>query len=82
VADSDHATILPATICSKDMDGQARWLHPIISPALSVNYAVIEPAAKTLSPAATVFLQRLEADYLDSDRAWHRVLKDVGAAES
>jgi DNA-binding transcriptional LysR family regulator len=82
VADSDHATILPATICSKDMDGQARWLHPIISPALSVNYAVIEPAAKTLSPAATVFLQRLEADYLDSGRAWHRVLKDVGAAES
>jgi hypothetical protein len=64
------------------MDGQARWLHPIISPALSVNYAVIEPAAKTLSPAATVFLQRLEADYLDSGRAWHRVLKDVGAAES
>ncbi|MES2847074.1 MAG: LysR family transcriptional regulator [Pseudomonadota bacterium] len=79
VADSDYATILPATICGKDMDGTARWLHPIISPALSVSYAVIEPAKKTLSPAATIFLQRLEAEYLDSDRAWQRVLTEVGA---
>jgi hypothetical protein len=32
-----------------------------------------------LSPAATIFLQRLEAEYLDSDRAWQRVLTKVGA---
>jgi DNA-binding transcriptional LysR family regulator len=79
VADSAYATILPATICSKDMDGSLRWLHPIVGPSLSVSYAVIEPAKKSLSPAAAMFLQRLEAEYHQSERAWQRVLDRVGA---
>lgn len=81
VADSEHATILPATICGKDMDGALRWLHPIIRPAFSVSYAVIEPARKAASPAAAMFLQRLEAEYALSARTWAEVLARVGAGD-
>jgi LysR family nitrogen assimilation transcriptional regulator len=79
VADSDYCTILPATICGKDRSGTARWLHPIVGPQLSVNYAVIEPASRALSPAATIFLERIEAEYRRSDRAWQEVLVELGA---
>jgi DNA-binding transcriptional LysR family regulator len=81
VADSDHATILPATICGKDLDGALRWLHPIIRPSLSVSYAVIEPARKAAGPAAAMFLERLEAEYAQSSRIWADVLARVGAAD-
>jgi len=77
VADSEYATILPATICGKDIDGTQRWLHPIIRPTLSVNYAVMEPSRKALSPAATLFLQRLEAEYVHSQQNWLRILEQT-----
>lgn len=79
VASSDYVTILPATICTKDLDGGLRWLHPIVGPSLSVSYAVIEPARKALSRAARLFLERLEAEYARSDAQWAEVFARVGA---
>jgi DNA-binding transcriptional LysR family regulator len=78
VAASDWATILPETICGKDVDGRLRWLHPIV-PALTVSYAVIEPARRALSPAAAVFLERFEAGYAASQRDWAARLAAAGA---
>jgi len=69
VAASDWMTILPETICGKDLDGRLRWLHPI-EPALTVSYVVVEPARRALSPAAGVFLDRLEAEYARSQSVW------------
>ncbi len=70
VANSEWATILPATICGSDLNGKWRTLHPIVDPAPTVRYTVIEPAKKALSPAAAVFLERLEQEYRKSDEAW------------
>jgi DNA-binding transcriptional LysR family regulator len=69
VAASDWMTILPETICGKDLDGRLRWLHPI-EPALTVGYVIIEPARRALSPAAEVFLERLKAEYARSQQVW------------
>lgn len=70
VATSDYATVLPATICRKDIEGRDRWLHPIIGPELTVNYVVMEPASKSMSAAATAFLRYLEEEYLRADEEW------------
>jgi DNA-binding transcriptional LysR family regulator len=78
VAASDWATILPETICSNDLDGRLRWLHPIL-PALTVSYVVIEPARKALSPAGVAFLERLETVYAASQSAWADRMAEAGA---
>jgi len=80
VARSDYATILPATICSTDLAGADRWLHPIVDPALSVSYALISPATRALSPAARAFLDRLRIAHAESDSRWSRIIADGEAA--
>ncbi|WAJ26393.1 LysR family transcriptional regulator [Antarcticirhabdus aurantiaca] len=75
VANSDWMTILPATICSNDLDGRVRTLHPILDPPLTVDYRVIEAAKGALSPAATLFLDRLEQEYRVSDARWAAILE-------
>jgi len=74
VASSDWVTILPQTICGKDLDGRLRRLHPIMGPELTVGYAVIEAARHATSPAAARFLERLEAEYARSQATWDRAL--------
>ncbi len=80
VARSDYATILPATICSADLAGAERWLHPIVDPALSVSYALISPATRALSPAARAFLDRLRIAHAESDARWSRIIAEGRAA--
>jgi len=70
VADSDYVTILPATVCTKDLGGRERWLHPIVDPVMTVDYAVVEPAARVLSPAARLFLDRLRQEYERGQELW------------
>lgn len=77
VASSDYATILPQTICGKDLDGRLRWLHPIVDPVLTVGYSVIEPARRAPSPAANAFLERLEAEYCRSGRQWDEIMASL-----
>jgi DNA-binding transcriptional LysR family regulator len=73
VANSDFATILPETICMNDLDGTVRSLHPIVDPGLTVDYAVIEPAKSVLSPAASLFLERIEEHYRRSKEVWEGI---------
>ncbi len=55
VARSDWCTILPGILCHGDASGRVRALHPIVDPVLTVDYVRIEPAARSLSEAATAF---------------------------
>lgn len=73
VASTDYATILPATICGKDLDGHLRWLHPIVDPVLTVGYSIIEPARRAPSPATLAFLEELEDEYLRSSDQWQTI---------
>lgn len=75
VANSDFATILPQTICTNDMDGRVRSVHPIIDPPLHVDYAVIEPAKSALSPAAALFLECIERQYHVARQVWRNLVE-------
>ena len=80
VANSDWMTILPATICLNDIDGVYRTLHPILTPPLTVEYMVIEPAKRSLPPAAAIFLDRLEAQYRKGQERWEALLDGLDGA--
>ena len=77
VASSDYATILPQTICGKDLEGRLRWLHPIEGPVLTVGYSIIEPARRAPTPAATEFIAHLEAEYRRSARQWDEIIASI-----
>jgi DNA-binding transcriptional LysR family regulator len=71
---SDWVTILPATMCTRDIDARTIRLNPLVDPALTVGYAVVEPSARALPPAATLFLDRLRQEYAASDARWRQIL--------
>lgn len=59
IAQSDWVAILPGTLCFPDLSGNMRKIHPITDPSLSVDYVLIEPDTRVLSPAAKVFSEML-----------------------
>jgi LysR family transcriptional regulator, nitrogen assimilation regulatory protein len=79
VANSDFATILPETICYNDIGGTVRSLHPIVSPELTVDYAIIEPAKSVLPQAASIFLERIELHYKKLKLAWVGTYEEFAA---
>lgn len=73
VARSDWTTILPGCLVIDDLSGKARQLHPIVNPAMTVNYVLIEPASRTLSPAAQLLCEAMRAELAavcDQCRKW------------
>jgi LysR family transcriptional regulator, nitrogen assimilation regulatory protein len=81
VAHSEFATILPETICVNDLDGAVRSLHPIVGPALTVDYAVIEPAKSILPRAASLFLERIELQYRKLKQVWEGIHQSAAPAD-
>lgn len=57
VTQSEWTTILPGCLCYPDIDCSARKLHPIVHPPLTVDYVLIQPAAKTISLPAEVLME-------------------------
>jgi DNA-binding transcriptional LysR family regulator len=59
VARSDWVTVLPGVICVSDADGRERRVAPLADPPLSLDFVVIEPARRPLSPQAQLFLSAM-----------------------
>ena len=51
--------ILPGCLCLADLDDPNLTLYPIESPRMTVDYLLIEPAAKTMSAAVQHFAEAL-----------------------
>jgi LysR family transcriptional regulator, nitrogen assimilation regulatory protein len=62
VARSRWMTVLPAILCVADADGAQRRVNPIADPELVSEFVVIEPARRSLSPAASLFLDAMRAE--------------------
>ncbi|MFQ5659830.1 MAG: LysR family transcriptional regulator [Gammaproteobacteria bacterium] len=75
VAHTEWMTILPATICSKDLSGKERKLHPIVSPQASVDYMLIEPARQSLSPSSGLFSETLQEHFQRIHHQWESILE-------
>ncbi len=62
VARSDWVTILSGVLCAPDRDGRIRKLHPLTGPELHVDYMLIEPSTRSLSPAARLFAEAITVE--------------------
>lgn len=62
VARSDWTSILPGCLVIDDIKSIGRNLHPIIKPALSLDYVLVEQASKTLGPAAKLLSEELRTE--------------------
>jgi len=72
VARSDWVTILPALICVHDISKSDLVVNPIINPPLYAEFVVIEPARRTLSVQAQLFLEHLDAEVARIHKLWAR----------
>ena len=62
VARSDWCTILPGCLLIDDVSSSERNLHPISHPAMSLSYVLVEQVSKTLSPAAQLLREAIQAE--------------------
>jgi DNA-binding transcriptional LysR family regulator len=79
VGASDWMAILPATLCYPDLGGNPLRVHPLIDPELGVDYALIEPATRTLSPAAQLFAAAVERQMRRIADEWDKRLGAIAA---
>ncbi len=62
VAATDWVAILPGLICVNDISRADLVINPIVDPPLFAEFVMIEPARRTLTVQAQLFLERLEAE--------------------
>lgn len=55
----ERIAILPGCLCLADLDDPTITLYPILRPRMTVDYLLIEPAAKTMSAAVQHFAESL-----------------------
>ena len=67
--------MLPGLICVNDIGSGEIVVNPIHDPPLHAEFIVIEPARRTLSVQAQLFLTRLEAEVARIRKVWSGKLK-------
>ena len=79
VASSDWVTVLPSVISVNDIGKGSLVVNPIVKPTLRADFVVIQPARRTLSVPARLFLERFEAEVVNIHAIWDRALKTKNA---
>ncbi len=74
VARSDWATILPSVISVNDIGRGDLVVNPIVEPELHAEFVVIQPARRTLSTQARMFLQRFEQEVEHIHEVWDEAI--------
>jgi LysR family transcriptional regulator, nitrogen assimilation regulatory protein len=74
VARSDWATILPSVICVNDIGRGDLVVNPIVEPELHAEFVVIQPARRTSSTQARMFLQRFEQEVEHIHEVWDEAI--------
>ena len=74
VARSDWVTVLPSLISVNDIGQGDLVVNPIADPAMHAEFVVIQPARRTLSMQARLFLERFEAEVAHIHAIWDRAL--------
>ena len=68
VVDLSGYTVLPGLICVNDVGKGELTVNPIVDPPLYADFIVIAPARRTLSTPARLFLERFEADLVETEK--------------
>jgi LysR family transcriptional regulator, nitrogen assimilation regulatory protein len=74
VARTEWVTVLPSLISVNDIGGGDLVINPIADPALHAEFVVIQPARRTLSTQARLFLERFEAEIAHILDVWERAI--------
>jgi DNA-binding transcriptional LysR family regulator len=74
VARSDWMTVLPSLIAVNDIGTGDLVVNPIADPPLHAEFVVIQPARRTLSTPARLFLERFEAEIAHIQDVWSSVI--------
>ena len=74
VARSDWVTVLPSLISVNDIGRRDLVVNPIVDPPLHAEFVVIQPARRTLSTQARLFLERFEAEVAHIHAIWDEAL--------
>jgi DNA-binding transcriptional LysR family regulator len=74
VARSDWVTVLPGLISVNDIGKGGLAVNPIIDPPLHAEFVVIQPARRTLSVPARLFLERFETEIAHIQAIWDEAL--------
>lgn len=77
VARSDWATILPSVISVNDIGRSELVVNPLIEPELHAEFVVIQPARRTLSTQARLFLDRFEREVAHIHEVWDAAIGRV-----
>jgi len=72
VARSDWVTVLPSLISVNDIGGTELVVNPIVNPPLFDEFVLIQPARRTLSAQARLFVERFEAEVAHIHAIWDR----------
>src|SRR5262249_14344636 len=70
IARSDWVTVLPSVIAVNDIDKGDLVVNPIVDPPMHIDCVVIQPARRTLSTQARLFLERFEAEVVHIHEVW------------
>jgi DNA-binding transcriptional LysR family regulator len=70
VARTDWVTVLPSVISVNDIGKQEFVLNPIADPPLHAEFVVVQPARRTLSTQARLFLERFESEVTRIHGVW------------
>jgi DNA-binding transcriptional LysR family regulator len=76
VARSDWVTVLPSVISVNDIDRGALIANPI-DPPLHAEFVVIQPARRTLTTQARLFLERLETEVARIHGVWEAAIAEA-----
>jgi LysR family tcuABC transcriptional regulator len=74
IARSDWVTVLPSVISVNDIDRGDLVVNPIVDPPLHIDCVVIQPARRTLSTQARLFLERFEAEVAHIHETWDEAI--------
>jgi DNA-binding transcriptional LysR family regulator len=80
VARSDWVAVLPSLIAVNDIGAGNLVVNPIAAPALHADFVLIQPARRTFSVAARLFLDRFEAEVANIHAVWDKALAKLRAA--
>jgi len=74
IARSDWVTVLPSVIAVNDIDKGDLIVNPIVDPPMHIDCVVIQPARRTLSTQARLFLERFEAEVAHIQEVWDEAM--------
>jgi LysR family tcuABC transcriptional regulator len=78
VARSDWVTVLPSLISINDVVTGDIVVNPLADPAMHAEFVLIQPARRTLTAQARLFLERFEAEVAHIHAAWNEALAIPG----